>query len=109
MRIALSILLFCLVLACASGCDLMAKSKLEGAVLKALKDDPRTSQYSFEVSLQENGVVLITGEILKDEDKAAISEIAEAVPGVQSVMNNCAVAEPPSDMMQDPVVNTPYL
>ncbi len=109
MRIAVALLIALLALAALGGCDLMAKGKLEGAVLKALKDDPRTSQYTYEVSLQDNGVVLITGEILKEEDKVAISEVASAVPGVKTVMNNCAVAEPGSDMMQDTVVDTPYL
>ena len=107
-KVILLLIALCL-LPLLSGCDIMAKGKLEGAVLKALKDDPRTSQYKFEVSLQDNGTVLVTGELLQDSDKPAVTEIAKAVPGVKDVMNNCAVPEAPSDMMQDPVMNTPYL
>lgn len=110
MRKAILLLLaLVLILPVISGCDIMASSKLESAVLKALKDDPRTAQYTFEVSLQDNSTVLITGELLREEDKEVVSEIAKSVPGVTNVRNNCAVPEAPSDMMQDPVVNSPFL
>lgn len=96
-------LLVCLPLL--GGCDMFTKTKLEDSVAKALKADSRTSHYTFEISADENGQVKITGELDKAEDWQVISDIAKGVPGVKSVLNNCAMPEPGSDMMNDTVVD----
>jgi len=90
-------------------CDIIAGTKLESAVKKALADDPRTSSYSFEVSLQDDGSVLITGEIYKPDDFAAVTEIAKSVEGVERVTNRTRVPEEGSGMVQDHVVPSPFL
>ena len=108
MRTLMTILLLAVV-TMLLGCDIIAKTQLENAVKKALADDPRTKQYTFEVSVQDDGSVLITGEIYKAEDSAIITEIAQAVDGVEKVVNRTKVAEEGGGMIQDHVVPSPYL
>lgn len=92
-----------------SSCDLIASTKLEAAVKKALGEDPRTASSSFEVSHQGEGEMLITGEVMNGEVRAAVTEIAQAVEGVTSVLNRCIVPDNSGGgMIQDTVVNTPY-
>jgi osmotically-inducible protein OsmY len=91
-----------------AGCDIIKGTQIEQAVTKALAADQRTSSFEFEVSFAD-GTVTITGEVFKPEDIEAVSEIAKAVKGVTNVVNNCHVPEPGSNMMQDGVLNTPYL
>jgi len=89
-------------------CDIIASTQLEQAVVKALAGDGRTKSGSFEVSHHGGGRVLITGEVDNDEMKAAVGEVARAVEGVTSVINQCSLPEHDSGLMQDTVV-TPYL
>lgn len=86
------------------GCDMLKNSQLEGAVAKALAADPRTKDYKFEVSLQNPGEVLITGEVYTAEEIDAVTEIASGVEGITSVVNRCKVPEESSGMFQDTVV-----
>ena len=96
--------LFVLLLLAAASCDLMKGSQIENKVVAALAKDPRTSAYEFEVSY-EAGTVSITGEVYKPEEMDAVAEIAKAVPGVSSVVNNCHVEEQGSNgMIQDDTV-----
>jgi hypothetical protein len=97
-------LAFCLLLAGVAGCEMMANTKLEQAVTKALANDSRTKTFDFEVSVGAPGEVLITGEVFTLGDIDAVTEIAKAVPGVKAVQNNCKVPEESSGMMQDTVV-----
>jgi hypothetical protein len=89
-------------------CSIIQSAKLEQAVVSALAEDRRTAGYSFEVSLQDAGQVLITGEVDTAEQVAAVREIAQGVSGVQAVINMVHVEEPGSGLMQDEVVTTPY-
>jgi hypothetical protein len=91
----------CLILC---GCDLLKGSQVEGAVIKALGADPRTSHYKFEVSAQDSGEVVITGEVSTPEEIDAVTQIASAVEGVTSVVNRCKLPEESSGMMQDTIV-----
>jgi osmotically-inducible protein OsmY len=93
----------------AASCDIMASTKLEQAVVKALAADPRTAEYTFEVSYQEQGKVLITGEVFKPEEADYVNEVALTVKGVTEVLNHVSVEEFGSGMIQDEVVVTPYL
>lgn len=90
MRILLPL---CLMVLLAASCDLIQGNKLQGAVLNALSNDPRTSQYKFEVSDEGNGAIAITGEVYKQEEIDAVTEIAKAVPGVKEVMNRCHIED----------------
>jgi hypothetical protein len=98
-----------IVLALLAGCGLIKSSQIEQAVTKALADDSRTTSFTFEVSCDDAGAVTITGELFKPEDIDIVTEIAKSVKGVTNVINNCHVPEPDSGLMQDTVVNTPYL
>ena len=93
----------------AASCDIMASTKIEQAVVKALASDPRTAEYTFEVSYQEEGQVLITGEVFKPEEADFVTEVAKSVDGVTEVVNRVSVEEHSSGMLQDEVVNTPFL
>ena len=91
----------------ATGCDIMASTRVEQDVLAALAADPRTSQSTFEVSNDE-GTVTITGEVYSLEEMDAVTEIAMTVEGVTKVLNRVSMPEESSGLMQDTVVNTPY-
>jgi osmotically-inducible protein OsmY len=108
MRLILTILvgLFALLLL---GCDVVQSTRIEQAVVKALKDDARTAEYDFEVSYQGDGQVLITGTIFQPEESDFVQEIALSVEGVDKVLNRTHVEEHGSGLMQDEVVNTPFL
>ncbi|MBN2082262.1 BON domain-containing protein [bacterium] len=93
----------------ALSCDVVKSAQLEQAVIKALKDDPRTAEYTFEVSLQDAGQVLITGTVFTPAEVDYVTEIAKSVEGVELVLNRVAVEEPGSGLIQDEVVNTPFL
>lgn len=99
LRLASTVLL----LAVLCGCDILAASRVESAVKKALGADPRTASLKFEVACEEGGAVSITGEVDTDAELAAVKEIAAKVPGVTSVVNNCHVKEEGSGMIQDDV------
>lgn len=101
-------LLFSLFLIILVSCDLIASTQLELAVVKALKADPRTASSSFEVSHQGDGEVWITGEVAGDTERAAVTEVAQAVEGVTNVINRCKVPETGGGLMQDTVLVTPY-
>ena len=92
-----------------AGCSMIKSTQIEQAVTRALADDQRTASFSFEVSCDDNGAVTITGEVYTPGDIDAVTEIAKAVEGVTAVNNRCHVPEESSGMMQDTVVNTPYL
>lgn len=94
--------LACLAALC--GCDILAASRVESAVKKALGADSRTAGLKFEVAYQDGGTVAITGEVETPEELAAVKEIAEKVEGVTSVVNNCHVKEEGSGMIQDEYV-----
>lgn len=87
----------------------MQGTRVEQAVTKALAADSRTASYEFEVSYEEGGKVLITGEVFSAAELDAISEIAKGVAGVSEVVNNCKVEEPGSGMLQDETVPSPFL
>ncbi len=93
-----------------ASCSIIKGTQIEQAVTKALADDSRTASYKFEVSCDDNGEVTITGELYKPEDLDAVTEIATAVKGVTSVVNKCHVPDQGSGgMMQDEVINSPFL
>jgi hypothetical protein len=106
---AILVLIFASLLLCTASCDLIKGGQLEGKVKKALAADPRTASSDFEVAAEPDGTVTITGEVTGPEESAAVTEIAQAVEGVTKVVNNTAAAEPGSTIMQDTVVDTPYL
>jgi hypothetical protein len=83
------------------GCDLVAKGGKESAIKDALKKDSRTSQFEFEVAVQEDGSIVITGEVLQPADIDAVTEVATAAAGGATIINRAHVPEPGSDMMQD--------
>ena len=90
-------------------CDLMQSSKIESAVVKALDADPRTGEFSFEVSHEGAGKVLITGEVDNPAQVDAVKEIAAAVAGVTEVTTRITIVDNSSSgLMQDDVVNTPF-
>jgi len=101
--------MICLMMVAATGCDVMQSSKIEQAVVKALAADPRTAEYTFEVSYQGDGDVLITGEIFKPEEADYVTEIAMGVKGVTHVTNNVHVEEFSNGLIQDEVVPSPFL
>ncbi len=103
---AIALILIVLTLA---GCDVIKSTQLEQAVVKALAGDDRTKSYSFEVSHQDEGEVLITGEVYSAAEIEAVTEIASAVDGVTKVVNRCKLEETGSGMMQDSVVPSPFL
>lgn len=83
-------------------CDIMASSKLESAVVKALHADSRTREFTFEVSHEGEGRVLVTGEVDTPAQIDAVKEIAAAVEGVTSVSARIEVADNSSSgLMQD--------
>ena len=91
-----------------ASCDLIASTQLEQAVVKALGADPRTGASAFEVSHQGDGEVLITGEVASDTERAAVTEVAQAVEGVTNVINRCKIPETGGGLLQDTVLVTPY-
>jgi osmotically-inducible protein OsmY len=92
-----------------AACDVMQSTQIEQAVVKALAADPRTAEYTFEVSFQGDGEVLITGEIFKPEEADYVTEVAMEVKGVTHVLNRVHVEEFGSGMLQDEVVPSPFL
>ena len=90
-------------LAALCGCDILAASRIESAVVKALGADPRTASLKFEVAFQEDGAVSITGEVDTQEAFDAVPEIAKSVKGVTTVINNCHLKEESSGLLQDDV------
>ena len=90
-------------------CSIIQSTRLEQAIVRALADDQRTSAYSFEVSLQGEGRVLITGLVDTADQVAAVREVALTVTGVSDVINMVHLEEPGSGMLQDEVVTAPYL
>lgn len=104
--IAIAVGIVCIGLA---ACDVMESTRIEQAVVKALNDDSRTAEYTFEVSYKGDGQVLITGTVFKPEEADYVQEIALTVEGVTLVLNRVAVEEFGSGMLQDEVVVTPYL
>ena len=90
-------------------CSIFASARLEQDVVKALAEDSRTSQYTFEVADQGEGKVYITGEVSSGADIDTVTEIAKAVAGVTTVINKCHVEEASSGLMQDEVVPSPFL
>ncbi|MCH7472981.1 BON domain-containing protein [bacterium] len=102
-------ILLILLLASLAGCEIIASSNLESAVLDALREDPRTMATAFEVSHQGEGQVFITGEVSSLIEADAVTEIALAVEGVSKVVNNCHVEEFSSGLIQDEYVRSPFL
>jgi osmotically-inducible protein OsmY len=92
-----------------AACSMLQTAKVESDVKAALAKDTRTAQYSFDVSCDEKGVVTITGELPEPGLADIVTSIAKVVPGVKEVLNRCSVPEPGSNLMQDTVVDTPYL
>ena len=105
MRTAAAVLLVLLI---AASCSIISEAKLEQSVISALSADSRTSDYSFEVSVQGEGQVLITGEVDTAVQVAAVREVALTVDGVDAVINNVHMPEPGSGLLQDEAVTTPY-
>lgn len=64
--------------------------RLAGDVAEALSDDPRIEAMDLEVA-SEDGAVTLTGLVTGDHQVSVATEIAEAVPGVQSVQNRLSV------------------
>lgn len=91
-----------------SGCSIIHATRVESAVLKALKDDPRTSQYDFQVVYEEDGVVSIAGTVYGGDEVAAVAEVAGQVEGVEKVINQVHIEDGGSGMMQDTVVPSPF-
>jgi hypothetical protein len=87
-----------------ASCSVVQGTRIEQAVVKALAADQRTTSYSFEVSYQQDGTVVITGELFSPAEVDAVTEIASAVPGVKRVENHCTVPEPDNGMLQDTTV-----
>jgi hypothetical protein len=56
----------------------------------ALMGDPRLFRYEIEVEDDQQTVILI-GRVSTEEEKAAATEVAQAVPGVKTVVNKLAV------------------
>jgi hypothetical protein len=84
-----------------AGCEMAAGWKLEKAVLDALAKDQRVAMSTFDVSATDAGVVTITGEVEVPEKLDVVTEIAKAVPGVTSVVNNCTYP----DTIQNPLMD----
>jgi len=92
----------------AMSCSVLESTKIEKAVVQALAEDERTKAYTFDVSYQEGGTVLITGEVSSLATVDAITEIAMAVDGVDKVLNRCNVPEEGNGLLQDTTVPSPY-
>ena len=90
-------------------CMMLKTTRIENAVLDALAKDPRTAGDQFEVSVKQDGSVLITGKVGTNEEYDAVNELAKAVPGVTFVANNCSVEEPSSGQLQDETVPSPFI
>lgn len=108
MRMLILLLAIVAITAFVSGCDVMQATRIEHAVLKALADDPRTAEYTFEVSYQGNGEVMITGEIFKPEEADFVTEVAMSVKGVTHVLNKVHVEEFSNGLLQDETVPQPF-
>ena len=101
------LLLVLLTLACS--CDVIKSTQIENGVVKALAGDSRTSDFTFQVSHEGDGRVLITGEVDTAEQIEAVKEIAAAVDGVADVSVRIGITDNSSSgLMQDTVINTPY-
>lgn len=98
----------CAVLAVAS-CSIIHSTRIENSVLKALQADKRTAGYKFDVSLQKEGEVLITGDVDTPDQVDAVTEIALGVKGVDKVINRVQMPEPASGLLQDETIDTPFL
>jgi hypothetical protein len=87
-----------------AGCEMAMGWKLEQAVLDALAKDQRVAMSTFDVSATDEGVVTITGEVDVPEKLDVVTEIAKAVPGVTSVINNCTYPELVTNPVMDDTV-----
>lgn len=73
--------------------DQTAKKPLGSLILSvklALMGDSRLFRYEIEVE-DDQQTVTLTGRVSAEEEKAAATEIAQAVPGVKAVVNKLAV------------------
>ena len=84
-----------------AGCSVYQASKIESAVLEALAADEELSQFSFDVTYQDDGQVYITGEVFSPEQFDRVAIVAERVSNVAGVINKCSLPEEGSNMIQD--------
>jgi BON domain len=85
----------------AISCSIIKSTRIENKVMAALNADPRTSKEDFQVSLQADGTVRITGEVQTKDELDAVSEIAKGVTGVKQVLNQCTVPDYSNNQFQD--------
>ena len=73
--------------------DLVVKKPLGSLILcvkLALMGDSRLFRYEIEVG-DDQQIMTLTGRVSTEDEKAAATEIAQAVPGVKTVVNKLAV------------------
>jgi osmotically-inducible protein OsmY len=71
--------------------DKLLETKTSGSVKTALELDRDLQPYSFDVSADENGGVVLKGSVPSDELRRRAGQIAGAVPGVARVDNQVAL------------------
>jgi len=71
-----------------------ADAELAERVKDALLGDPQVGEAKLAVDANA-GVVIIKGQVEKDETKQRIQELTQKVPGVKWVQNQVSVAPPP--------------
>jgi hyperosmotically inducible periplasmic protein len=65
---------------------------IQAALTKGLSAVPELSMVTAAV---KDGVVTLTGECKDEAGKTNAENIVKAIPGVQSVVNNCTITPPP--------------
>lgn len=84
--------------------DKLKETKTSGSVKAALELDRDLQPYSFDVTADENGGVVLKGNVPTDELRRRAGQIASAVPGVARVDNQVGLGGAPATPGSDRTV-----
>jgi hyperosmotically inducible protein len=90
--IAISLLAFLYISAIPSCKSKPKDEDIQAAIASKFTATPELSSITTTV---KDGIVTLSGECSNEADKTSAENIAKAVPGVQSVVDNCTIAAPP--------------
>lgn len=84
-----------------TGCQSKSKdADIKTAIETKFKNDPIAAHITADV---KDGIVTLSGECMNDPDKENLTRIAETIPYVKSVVNNCSVAGNSDDFINNKI------
>lgn len=84
-----------------TGCQSKSKdAEIKAALETRLKEDTATAKIMVEV---KDSVVTLSGECLNESNKEDLTRIAETIPYVKSVVNNCTVIGNSDDFINNKI------